>query len=361
MAPKRKTSSNMSVRKVQKKAGTGKQVGRTDVSPDVIKAITEEVTTRVTQSLREEMTTMWRDITKGSSVSDDTLQTNETPTAVHAVSETVEAVVVNHSENISGNPKANGFISTSVPIQSRVSDKLKAKIWSNQVVDFSSLLNHKQNKKSKLSVKIQEDDASGQLIIHQVDKDESSSDSNPSMHDWITAWNRYVTIYCMKFPEQHANLAKHMEAVRDIADARGDWKTYDLEFRNLISQGQVNWGDIHMELYVNARLNTSQLTKAGGTRTNVENIPKGACFPYHSGKQCNAGNACQYQHMCYNCGGQHPFSTCRKPIQKPFRILPKFTDKFTNQGKQNKSNEKGPEGSGAKPVTTNGPNTNKSK
>ena len=131
MAPKRKSSSTTSVRKVQKKAGTGKQVGRTDVSPDVIKAIMEEVTTRVTQSLREEMTTMWRDITKGSSVSDDTLQTNETPTAVHAVSETVEAVVVNHSENISGNPKANGFISTSVPIQSRVSDKLKAKIWSN--------------------------------------------------------------------------------------------------------------------------------------------------------------------------------------------------------------------------------------
>ena len=74
-------------------------------------------------------------------------------------------------------------------------------------------------------MQIQEEDASGQLIIHQVDKDEPSSESNPSMHDWITAWNRYVTIYCMKFPEQHANLAKHIEAVRDIADARGDWKT----------------------------------------------------------------------------------------------------------------------------------------
>ena len=45
-----------------------------------------------------------------------------------------------------------------------------------------------------------------------------------------------------------------MEAEREIADAEGNWKRYDVCFRILVSQGQVEFGDIHIALYVNARL-----------------------------------------------------------------------------------------------------------
>lgn len=45
-----------------------------------------------------------------------------------------------------------------------------------------------------------------------------------------------------------------MEVEREIADADGNWKRYDVCFRILVSQGQVEFGDNHIALYVNARL-----------------------------------------------------------------------------------------------------------
>lgn len=74
------------------------------------------------------------------------------------------------------------------------------------------------------------------------------------MTDWITAWNRFSAIYCMKYPEQQATLAEQLEEVRKLGDANGNCKAYDSDFRMLVVQEQVAWGDDHMELYVNARL-----------------------------------------------------------------------------------------------------------
>ena len=34
---------------------------------------------------------------------------------------------------------------------------------------------------------------------------------------------------------------------------------------------QVNWGDIHMKLYVKARLNNNPVIKTGGMKTNIQN------------------------------------------------------------------------------------------
>ncbi|XP_062601836.1 uncharacterized protein LOC134263501 [Saccostrea cucullata] len=149
------------------------------------------------------------------------------------------------------------------------------------------------------------------------------------MHDWLTAWNRFSAIYCMKYPDQQAQLAKHLEAVREIADAKGNWKDYDRDFRTLVAQGQVAWGDVHMELYVNARLTTS------------------ACFQYHSGKHCQAGMSCRFQHRCYNCSGAHPFVQCTKPTKHPFRVMQKYqnqtsnTNKHSTQTKTNSSSKQG--------------------
>ncbi|XP_061195879.1 uncharacterized protein LOC133204127 [Saccostrea echinata] len=118
-----------------------------------------------------------------------------------------------------------------------------------------------KQKKGKFSLQVENSDTQGKLTIHQVENDAENKSNVSSMHDWITAWNRYAAIYCIKYPEQQSKLAKHLEAVRDIADAKGNWKNYDAEFRQLVSQGQVAWGDVHMELYVNARLKTDLLTK----------------------------------------------------------------------------------------------------
>lgn len=53
-------------------------------------------------------------------------------------------------------------------------------------------------------------------------------------------------------------LAKHIESVREIAEEKGDVRRYDTEFREFIEQGEVEWGDVHMDIYVNARLKQSE-------------------------------------------------------------------------------------------------------
>lgn len=125
------------------------------------------------------------------------------------------------------------------------------------------------------------------LTIHQVVKDDTDVELS-SIEDWLTVWNRYMAIYCLKYPHEQAKLAKHLEAVRDIADSKGNWCSYDKDFRSLIEQ--VRWGNIYMELYVNTRLTSSQSIKT--TYSNKElskTIPRGAFFLFYPGKQCNVG------------------------------------------------------------------------
>lgn len=83
--------------------------------------------------------------------------------------------------------------------------------------------------------------------------------------------------------------------------------------------------EIFKELYENAHLTSSQSIKTTNPHKELsKTIPKEACFQFHSGKQCNAGVACRFQHSCYNCGGSHPFIQCTKQVQRPFRVLQRF-------------------------------------
>lgn len=165
------------------------------------------------------------------------------------------------------------------------------------------------------------------------------------MNNWLTAWNRYMAIYYIKYPHEQAKLAKHLEAVRDIADAKGNWYSYDKDFRSLIEQGQVQWGDVHMELYVNTRLTSSQSIKTTNSHKELsKTIPRGACFQFHSGK-----------HRFYNGGGSHPFIQCTKQVQRPFCVLQQRFKYQSPQPTKFASSSKSP------PLTKQGQNTNQIK
>lgn len=343
------------------------------LSPDVLETITAQVTQRVTATIRDELTTLINNINSNSaSNSQGSISINplgasnnddndglvrESRYMDNAIQHSVEAVVVDHTEKIAGKCPT-GFVSTAVPIDARVSDQTKSKIWSNQYIEFASLLSKDKQKKGKLSIQVEDGDSPGKLTIHQVENDSQSEVTLSSMHDWLTAWNRFAAIYCIKYPEQQAKLAKHLESVRDIADAKGNWKAYDTDFRMLVAQGQVSWGDVHMELYVNARLTTALSSKPNKSHKDMSysSMPRGVCFQYHSGKNCSAGLSCRFQHRCYNCGGSHPFIQCTKQAKQPFRIMQRYQNQTgsTNTGKQyNQSKSFG--------TSKQGPNTNQGK
>ncbi|XP_061170527.1 uncharacterized protein LOC133179840 [Saccostrea echinata] len=269
------------------------------------------------------------------------------------ISGLVSNVVAEHSSQIVGTEfppvenagKKSGFVSSSVPIEARVSDKIKSKIWSKQYVDMALLLK-KEKGKSKYSIKVEEQDQTGKVVIHNMQStdDDEFRDGSLSLHDWVTAWNRYATIYCIKDTLAQPKLAKHMESVRQIAEEKGDWRRYDKEFRELIEQGEVEWGDVHMEIYVNARLKQSEkkltkITSDRSTFSRYEEVPHGVCFAYHKAeKYCRLGATCKFQHRCFNCGGMHPIYSCKKTIQRPFRFLDKFRTQKLFQGNGTSTN-----------------------
>lgn len=69
----------------------------------------------------------------------------------------------------------------------------------------------------------------GMLTIPQVEREDTDGELS-STNDQLTALNRYMAIYCLKHPHEQAKLAKHLEAVRDIADAKGNWYSYNKDF-----------------------------------------------------------------------------------------------------------------------------------
>lgn len=71
-------------------------------------------------------------------------------------------------------------------------------------------------------------------------------------------WNRFSAIYCVQYPDQQASLSKHLEAVRDIADAKSNWNGYHIDFKMLIAQMYI-WN--YMSMHDSQRAKQQNLTK----------------------------------------------------------------------------------------------------
>lgn len=70
-------------------------------------------------------------------------------------------------------------------------------------MDFGSLLLRNKQGKEKFSLHVENTMKPGMLTIHQLKKDDTDVELS-SIDDWLTAWNRYVPIYCIKY--QHTGI-----------------------------------------------------------------------------------------------------------------------------------------------------------
>ena len=140
----------------------------------------------------------------------------------------VEAAVrddVSHIASGSGGevlPHSPLFHSIAVPLGSRISPKIKAKIWAEEFVDFGSLLDPSPNP-DKYSLSLTAPSSgitkTPQFTFEPVQNPKKVS----SINDWVSAFHTFAAIYCVKFPNETPNLMKFCETVRDIATRGRDW------------------------------------------------------------------------------------------------------------------------------------------
>ena len=121
------------------------------------------------------------------------------------------------------------FTSIAISLGSRVSAKIKAKIWQNEYVDFGALLaSGPPNEKLSLSLTRGNSIPSQPLLTLEPIQ---SSKKVQTISQWVTAFNTFVAIYVERAPQDAPKLIKYCEVVRNIAFKSGEWLFYDEQFR----------------------------------------------------------------------------------------------------------------------------------
>ena len=202
------------------------------------------------------------------------------------------------------------FSSPSLPIDARVSEKLRAKIWNNEFFDFSALLSNPVfEDRYQVTITNSDKEKIPSLCLEPVSK----AKKHLSIETWLSCFHVFVGVYTSRCPHEAPALMKYGEVVQDLAARGGNWKFYDENFRFLrqAQPASFPWGIIHWELWMRAQHSLKkQVHPAGQGRAKQQDqgTPKGYCFKFHRGVACDAG--CAFKHLCYKCEGTHPVSRC---------------------------------------------------
>ena len=213
------------------------------------------------------------------------------------------------------------FSSPSPPIDSRVSDKLKAKIWNNEYFELRALLTYTVHE-SRYQVTLARTTAEQlpSLYLEPIVKPRKIV----TIETWLSCFHIFIAIYTRRHPHEAPPLMKYCGVIQDLAASGFNWCFYDENFC-LLNQAQPSsfrWCNIHWELWMRAQHSTASKpqTLPGCLRSHEQGIPKGFCVKFHRGVQCVPG--CAFKHLCYKFEGPQKASQCN------------FRSQSKNTGKQ---------------------------
>ena len=279
-----------------------------------VRALTSTISLAVAQAVKDAM-----------AAHQATVSSTVTPTPSAAVEQVVQNEVLSYTTGttkqallpallgVGDQPRpSHPFSSIAVNLGSRVSAKIKAKIWANEYTDFGALLSIAPSRKVCSFHGFQwgccKSTTVNSRALHTPKKVTNIS-------QWLTAFNTFVSIYSVKCSQDAPKLMKYCEVVRDLANKSGDWIFYDEQFRYLRQSSPefYPWDQIHWELWLRAMTNfrvksqsftgSDRTTPRGRFRTSTPPFPRGTCWSFHSGRHCRGG---QYEHVCFKCGAKHP-------------------------------------------------------
>ena len=181
------------------------------------------------------------------------------------------------------------FQSVGLPVDARVSDKLREKIWKDEFIDFGSLLaNPVLANRFQLTVHNAESGPLPSLCIEPISKSKKIT----SIESWLSSFHIFVGVYTKQFPHEAPALMKYCETIQDLAGRGHNWKYYDENFRFLrpAHRSALPWDRIHDELWLKSHQVTPprslQPAFTGRLTGKVDTTPKGYCFRFHKGRKC---------------------------------------------------------------------------
>ncbi|XP_032225483.2 uncharacterized protein LOC116608335 [Nematostella vectensis] len=280
---------------------------------DIVRRVTAEVTQTVTSEVTRQLLPLIQQA-QTAAIPDNppVLPLEPLPAAI------VEDSISSIQNALSGMEPNQSFLSIGVPIDHRVSVKLRSKIWNNEFIDFGLLIDS--------SVKADR----FQITLSSVDESDRPSvcfepTSKPkrirSIDDWLSAFHVFVGVYLRKYPNEGPALMKYGDVIRDLAVRGQNWQLYDENFRSMreTRASAMPWDAIHSELWLRSQGNQTQRPTFKGAAKHVarhlSGMPKGVCYNFHRGAGCSG---CDYKHTCYKCGASHPAFSCNFRPQNKF-------------------------------------------
>ncbi len=288
-------------------------VSEPSLSPDLISTLVSSVTNAVTQQLSALLPTSSAiamsppGAAPPSSTSPDSLVNTAMATAHSIVTGQPHPFTLPSSSELF---PQQPFHSTSLPLDARVIEKIKARIWNEEFVDLGALVsNPDPNTRYKINFRPCEIGQSASLVLEPTAK----SKQIKSISDWLWAFHIFVAVYTKKYPHESPALMKYGQIVQDLAARGHNWFYYDEHFCFLrqTQVTQVPWATVHWELWLWSQNAAAPRSTAQGQQPsrlpNNLSIPRGYCYKFHRGTY---RSGCAFKHVCFKCSKAHHFVNC---------------------------------------------------
>ena len=222
---------------------------------DLISTLVSSVTTAITQQLSALLPYPSAAPATNSQSSSTTYPVVQSVSLDHAATLVQDALGDAHS-TISSQPRpfnlteqlpTQPFYSASLPLDARVPDKIKEKIWREEFVDFGVLLsNPDPTARYERNVRPSPAGHPASLVLEPTAK----SKQIRNLSDWLRAFQIFVSIYAQRYSHEAPALMKYCQIVQDH-----NWPYYDENFRFLrqTQASQVPWATVHWELWLRSQ------------------------------------------------------------------------------------------------------------
>ena len=181
-------------------------------------------------------------------------------------------------------------------MNARLSEKIPAKIWKVEYVDFRSLFaNPVLTDQYQITVNNSESSLNPSLCLEPLSKNKKVM----TIKTTLSSFRVFVEAYTKQLPYKAPALMKYGEIIQDLAGRGHNWTFYDENFRFLrqAHRAALAWDRIHSELSLKSQVSLRRPLQnpAHPPKGKADFVPKGYCFKFHKDPKCE---------------GSHPISKC---------------------------------------------------
>ncbi|CAH1796352.1 unnamed protein product [Owenia fusiformis] len=227
-----------------------------------------------------------------------------------------------------------------------IEDSIKEKIWDNQFIELSKLI-EEDNSDDEVSSRVTEVVYKGGQRVHVYGKAKTRKYLN--YQEWQKAFLIFVKVYTYKHPKEASDLAQYMSQIHELKLKSRNWGKYDRLFRKSKGKREKSWACWDQVLFYDClNLPQGDFKKSEGSKgkkfgdkskrddsysaksefasaekskgKSMPFIPRGLCWKYHKGERCDGGESCVGSHSCpSHKSATHPAIHCSEALKTPFK------------------------------------------